>query len=539
MARPRYTNTKTQEHQEASLFDQRPTTPAVGSREFLSESGLIQDWINRWDETKALGIKPLHASDSDGTEQLRAEFLQGAQALGVIGRGLELKPQQLLVGDILNSPMRYFGVLMPRRSTKTTSILATALGRCLTRPGYKVAYTMCTAGVLARKMFREEIANKLDLVFPDFDSRPFKILRGGGSERIEFANGSLLVILPPIGANFRGGSYDLIILDEAGEASVEMTEDVLAGALPTMDTRPGAQLIVAGTAGEFRQGNLLWDYLERGREKVKGQRYGILEFAALDSTSEEDLKSWEIVEQLVLAAHPGVAEGNLTELQTVRERWEKYPPERFSREYLSIFGTGSATSGIVNMAQWYAHAQKGELGDLETMLPKVFAAAFHVHPEQTCSTIVAAWRDEDGHAKGLVLDRPSVPALAKRVKLFAQKYPRVPIAHDTNGPVTVEAETIGRMRPKIKLAPQTFPNIKTASALIIKEIEMGNFDHWDQPTLNEAARIAKKRSVGPTAWALGRVRAEDDIIDLEALAIALRQFDDGPRAAIMPRESAA
>ncbi len=524
MARPRYTNTRTQEHQEASLFERSLTTPAVGRREYLSKTELIQTELKRWNATKAKGIKPLHCSESKGNEQNRTEFLHGAHALGVIGRDLQLKPQQLLVADVLGAPLKYFGVLMARRSSKTTSILAVAIGRCLSRPGYKVAYTMCTAGVLARKMFREEIASKLDLVYPDVDSRPFKILRGGGSERVEFGNGSLLVILPPIGANFRGGSYDLIILDEAGEAGVDMTEDVLAGALPTMDTRPGAQMVVAGTAGTFRQGNLLWDYLELGRQKIKGARYGVCEYAARDSVTEDDLNDWAIVEQLVLTAHPGI--DTLTELQTVKEHWEKYSRERFAKEYLSIFGTAGAVAGIVNLAQWNAHAQREELADLDKMLPKTFAAAFHVHPEQTSATIVAVWRDDAGRAKVLVLDRPSVTGLAKRIKTFAAKYPRAPIAHDTNGPVTVEAETIGRMRPKVRLAPQTFPNIKTSAALIIKEIEMGNVDHWDQPTLTEAARIAKKRSVGPTAWALGRVRPEDDIIDLEAIAIALRVFDE-------------
>jgi len=117
---------------------------------------------------------------------------------------------------------------------------------------------------------------------------------------------------------------------------------------------------------------------------------------------------------------------------------------------------------------------------------------------------------------------------------LSRKY-STPIVHDVQGAVSVEVEHLNRQRPRPRLAPQTFPNVKTAAALIIKEIEAGHVRHYDQDDMNEAARLVVKRPVGPTAWALGRGDAEDDIVCLEAAAMGLRAYDDGgKRKAIMP-----
>lgn len=517
MARPRFTFT-TQQHQPESLFEVPGGTPAIGRPAYLSETVINSDLLTGWNALRDTGIKPLNCSDLAESEEGRAEFLTGAVALGLIGRNKELKPQQLLIADVCNAAHQTIGALIPRRSSKTTSLFALALGRCFEREGYLVGYTACTTGQKARDRFKKDIAPVLERIFPDKDSRPFKIVYSGGLERIVFDNGSIFQVLPPIGEAFRSDSFDMVILDEAGEASPEMTDDLIQGIMPTFDTRPGAQLIVAGTAAKFRDGNLLWNTLVDGRHQLNDT--AILEFAAPDSTTDEELDDWETVKKLVLAAHPGV--GTLTTLEVVHARWMKLKRQQFAEEYLSIFGLAGATTGIVSMEGWNKGRNKGAL----PRPPARFSMAIAVHPDQISACIVAAWRVR-GKPRILVLEhrRGNLDWLTKRARELASKY-RTPIVHDTNGPVTVEAEALGRMRPKPKLLGQSFPNVKTAAALIIKEIEAGRLEHYDQEPLNEAARLAKKRSVGPTAWALGRQRSEDDIITLEAAAMALRVYDE-------------
>ncbi|MEO8261643.1 MAG: hypothetical protein ABI566_03650, partial [Pseudolysinimonas sp.] len=392
----------TQQHQDVGLFEVARETPAVGSEDFLSGTQLIPTLLEGWNARRAGCITPLHASDLVENATDRAEFLSGCHLLGLLSGGKTLKPQQLVVADALAGGEPYFALLMPRRSTKTTDLFAVALGRCLERDGYMVAYAQCTTGLKARDRFRKDIVAPLERMFrgvPE-SARPFHIKRTGGSERVEFDNGSVFQVFPPEGAAFRSDAFDLIILDEAGEASPEMGEDLLAGVLSTMDTRDGAQLVIAGTAAKYRTGNLLWDYLQDGRARTN--RTGILEFAAPESTSEDDLNDWAVVEKLVLAAHPGLkteaVPDNLTDLETAKERWVKQRA-RFVQEYLSIFGTAGATTGLMNFDQWKAGALKGPL----PKPPARFAMAIAVHPNQTSACIVAAWRVR-GKARLLVID---------------------------------------------------------------------------------------------------------------------------------------
>lgn len=481
-----------------------------------------------WDKVRDSGIPPLHGSELDDSEERRAEFIRGSELLRIHGERATvdpfsgepkvLHPQQLRFADTINAGARFSSVLFPRRSSKTTSFFALAVGRCELREGYLASYTMLTTAIKSRERFRRDLSTPLEQLYPDKKSRPFKISYAGGYERVEWDNGSMFAFLAPRGESFRSDAWDLIGLDEGGEADVETTKDVLAGVLATGDTRPGSQVVISGTAAKFRTGNILWDELEAGRAGQDG--HGILEYAAPAGTMREDVDTWDKVVPLLDAHHPGI--NTLTRLPMLKGNYDKMDPEDFAREYLSIFGTGGATGGIFNLRQWGAGLVPGPK---PVEPPAAFGLAVAVHPNQTSACIVAAWRENDKPRLWVIDHRPRVSWLVKRTLEVARKY-RVPVAHDTNGPVTTEAETLGRAAPRIRLAPQSFANIKTAAALIVKEVEMGTVGHWDQPVLNDAVRLARKRQAGNVGWALGRGDDEDDITPIEAGAMALRHYDE-------------
>jgi len=494
-----------------------PESPAMAAEVFYPDA---------WTSVRDSGIPPLHESELDSDPARRQEFLDGATLLGVHGGRKELKPQQLRLADVCNAGHTTVGILLPRRSTKTTTLLALALGRCASREDYLVGYTTCTTGQKARDRFRKDIVPVLERLFPDPASRTFKIRKAGGSERIEFNNGSIFQVLPPQGESFRSDAFDLIILDEAGEASPEMTEDLLAGALPTLDTRPDAQIIVAGTAAKYRKGNLLWDTLEDGRTGQAST--GVLEYAAPDTTDMADLDDWEKVEALALAAHPGI--GVLTTLDIVRQRWEKLSRRQFAEEYLSIFGTDGSVQSFLNVGQWSDHTDSGDLPEMPT--DRVVGLAITVHPDQSCSAITAAWRDDKGRACLLLVDyRSGSGWLAKRAKELSAKL-RGTVVFDEKGPVRVETEILERMRPRPKMAPQTWKNVATAAALLAKEIDAGNIVHWGQEELTSAVQLVTKRGT-PTSnsWAFGRREPGHSIIAAEGASLALRWADENPKRA--------
>lgn len=489
--------------------------PAYGSEDSLPD---------RWDLVRDSGIPPLHQSELSDDISQREEFLLGAGVMGVRSRGKTPQPQQLRLADVLNAGEDQTAVLIARRGAKTTSLFAWAIGRCLSREDYKIAYTQCTTATKARERFRKDVIQPLERMWPDAQGGKWKVHKTNGQERLEFANGSLLQVLGPEAEVFRGDAWDVAILDEAGEAGPEMSEDFLQGLLPTFDTRPGAQIIIAGTAAKYREGNLLWEALAEGRAGEEG----VLEYAAPDDTDETRLDDWSYVEPVLLAAHPGI--GTLTTLPTIKKRWKKFTPRAFAEEYLSIFGTVGAASAFVDLEAWQDEAVKGDLPDMPT--DRAVGLAVAVHPDQSCAAIMAAWRDDAGKACLLVVDyRAGTKWLAKRAKELAAKL-RTPIVYDNAGTVLVEVEVMQRMRPRPRLDPQTWGNVSTAAGLFMKENGERNIVHWDQEELNTAVRLATKRGTATSSrWAFGRREAGDSIICLEAGSLALRWADEHPKRA--------
>lgn len=535
MGRPTMSYT-TQQHQESSLLDhlddaeveaslktsyQPPpkalkgaSLPNVGNNPLLDEA----TWIAFRDS----GLTPLDASEMVTTEQARAEFLMGITLLGF---GDNIQPQMLQVVDVLAAGVLLNGVIEPRRSSKTTTLLAIMLGRCALREDHYAGFTLATTQKKTAERFRLDLLTPLKKRYPDEDARPFHLYKGNGSERIEFPNGSILSALSPDGDAVRSGAYDMLLIDEGGEASPELGVELQSAILPSFDTRPDAQLIIAGTAAKYRDGNILWDTLN---DKSAGR----LRYTVPDTVTDEQLADWEPTEEnpeagvraLIEQMHPGV--GGLTTLERIEFNFRKLPREQFALEYLGLFGTIGDTSGLLDPIKW---AAGGSGADLPTP-PERFEFAFAPHPDQICGSIVAAWRDEDGRAVLLLLEhKHGVNWLPAANLAFSRKYGRE-INYDSGQQVALVAvEQLQRARPRPRLAPRTFVDVKKAAALLVDEIERGNVVHYRQPEMDLAARLVVKRSGGIAgSWVLGRGKDLNvDITPLEAAALALLAYDLG------------
>lgn len=461
--------------------------------------------------------------------QTRLEFLVGATMLGLIEHregGRTAKPQQLLVADVLNAGRPLNAIMEPRRSTKTSTILAVHLGRCAVRPQRNSAFTLATTGLKAREKFREEIIDPIEARWPDPASRPVKVHRAAGSERLEFPNRSVYAVHPPLGQAFRSSAYDDVLVDEAGEAEDDMTADLLAAIPPTFDTT-GGQLTVSGTAGKRRgEGNLLHRVLHDGRLGA-----GVVFYGAPDTTTDEELSAWEPtpehpegrVRELVELHHPGV--GNLTPLDAVHRSYLLMPREVFIREYLGIFGDDGGATSLFEPLKW---ARTGT-DDVLPSPPERFSLAFAPHPDQLCVSIVAAWRDDQGRAVPLQLeDIPgidkAVPALAK----YVRKY-RTPIIYDAGSQVAqLIVVKLQRLVPGVKLQPYVYADVKRAASLVVDEVDRENVVHYrDQVVLTEAVHRSVKRKSGDRGWLLGRnpKAPDDNITPVEAWALAQLHYD--------------
>lgn len=478
------------------------------------------DWVGVRDS----GIAPRTCSALGGTDETRRRFIRGAEALGLNTEKKPIHPQQLLVSDMLAVGLGQNVIMLPRRSSKSTSLIAEGLGRAWELEDYRVGILTMTTGKAGRARFLKDVVPVLERKYPDKSSRPFKIVKSAGQERVEFfQSGGMVCWLSSID-DLIGEAFDMVILDEASKADAEKAEETLSAALPTLDTRPDAQIVVAGTAGEFRTGNLLWNWLEDGH----AGEAGILEYCAPEHTTIEDIESWETTLPLVLEAHPGI--GTLTTIERVQTNWRTMKPGKFLREYLSIFGIEGVSNRMIKPDVWGKRADDGDL----PKIPERFAVALTVHRDQTVASLTIAWRDEKAksHAMVIMHDR-GVAWVQEKVHAFCMKY-KVPLVHDSLGVVLVETEALAQKRPQIRFSPQSTRNITTAAALLVKEIDTGHFVHHNQAAMNDAVAVAVKRRI-LSAWGFGTTDPMDDITPLEGAAMALRAYDqDRPKQKFVP-----
>lgn len=570
MGRPKGTYT-TQQHQSVALFDEPRTQPEPPRPSLLSASratpakALIREFPpepspekksapksgpdlareRSWLALRNKALKPRHSSDLITSEDTRAEFLEGARLLRFYGDrarpGAKVYPQQLLVNDMLAAGHKRNAILLPRRSAKTTSCIIVGLGRAALREDYRVGILTMTSGKAGRKRFLKDVVPPLERLYPDKATRPFKIIKIAGMEGVEWPEtGGSMTWLSSLD-DIRGEAFDLLFLDESGEPNdPEVVVETIGAALPTLDTRPGAQLVALGTAGRYRKGNLLWDALELGRA---GQG-GILEYSMPEGTTDDELAAWEPdewhpegrVRELVLGSHPGVK--TLTTLESIHENYitmtgNGAKTESFAREYGGLFGELGETRGVFDVAKW---TECGRGSDLPEP-PDRFGLAMVAHPDQISAALVAAWRDPEGKAHGLLVDhRNGVEWLAREAAAKARKY-QTPLVYDTGSQVILlTVETLNRARPRPRLQPYAFMDIKKAAALLVDEIARANVVHYRQPELDNAIKTSVKRKAGVNGWALGRPIPEADIIAAEGFALALLAYDETkPKA---PRRAA-
>lgn len=503
---------------------------------------------SNWLEWRSLAIPALHSTSLVTTDQTRAEFVTGARLLRLDqpsrarfdGR-TGPTPIQLAIADMLNAGHFLNGVLEPRRTTKTTSIECVVLGRCTMREDYQVGWTLATLGAKASERFRKDIVVHVERVYPDPKQRPFKVNVGKGTEHIEWPNGSFLNVYAPSGDGFRSGGFDFAWVDEGGEAEPELSEDLTIAVLPTMDTKPGAQFVVSGTAAKYRSGNLLWDTLN-------DPSAGIIRHGVADTIDPEELESWEPeedhprgrVKQLVLGSHPGV--GWTTPIDSVKRNFEKFPREKFNAEYLGIFGSEGSNVGLITPAWWERSTLPGDL----PAPPSRFTMALAIHPDGLWSSIGVAWHhsvapddlvsealrmdgalDETASkvAVGLLWHQSGVQGIANKALQFSRKY-KTPIIYDQLSQAAgVEVETLSRAMPRPVLMPATTSDVRRGATKVLKLLEDDTLRHWRQPQLDNAVNIAIKRPIGAAGgFGFGRPKGEyaADITPIESVSLALQ-----------------
>lgn len=406
-------------------------------------------------------------------------------------------------------------VMMPRRSTKTTSIWNVLIGRCLTVPGYKVV-TTAQDGQRARNRFRE-VARLLEAGGFEDDGLG-KIRWSNGDEALEFANGSRLWVVAPHASNFRGEAADAILFDEAGEYDEVKSDDLMTGALPLMDTRPQGQVIVTGTPGKSRSG-LLWSTLQDGRNGEPTT--GIVDYSVRDSeaTTNDD---GSLNMELLARVHPGI--GTLTTLAKIAAHFKRMDLPSFEREYFCRFPFSNETRAID------ADAWTASLVEKLPPVPDNACLALDVANDGSTGSLVAAWRDEEGCAYlGLLGYDTGSRWLPKAAYDALSKRPKASLVYDPIGENLEPAKTLERERKVAnRVKPASKRDLQAGQTNLINVIHSDEFKHQDQPALNTAAEGLRWRDTPNAGRWFGFAQSGVDISPLRAGAMALWAYDNKP-----------
>lgn len=437
---------------------------------------------------------------------------RGARMFAYESRGRTLKPQQFEVGAALDQLKPMTAITMSRRSAKTESVLLWTFAMMEKHDGLRVAFTMATTREAARAKFLADVLPVMEELAEVNDR--LHLLKGAGYERVDIG-ASFFQVLAPTDKAFRSKEFDIIIIDESGEADESIKDDFLPAALPTLDTSDFGMTILMGTAGDFQEGNLLWDALhDEDAAKVDYSGGGDIDVPRL--------ADWEYAKAMLLKYHPGI--GTLTTLEKIKPKWALLKPEKFAREYLGVWGTGNAAAGIFPADQWNALAL---LGDLPAP-PRRFALA--VAATEQSASIVAAWR-EDGEGRLLLLQhfegRARLPIAARDL---SRKY-RVPVILDSRASQVMQdvKQSLEQLRPAARVVDQTYEDVGAAHERIVLDVDKGTVRHYAQQQVTDAFTAVRRVQMGGK-WKFGRASEDVDITAAQAATLALRYFDAMPRA---------
>lgn len=426
--------------------------------------------------------------------------------------GISLLPQGVQVASLLEAkndeglPLYSKVVIqMGRRATKTSSIQATLLGRCLSIPGYRIISTAQT-GTLSQQ-FLAELGTELEMAWPDEDSRPFRFYKSNGSIRIVFENGSQWRAVKPQAAAFRGSAADCILFDESGEYDNKTTEDLLAGAIPVLATRPSAQLIVTGTPPKVRDG-LLWKYLTLGRSDP--EEIGILDYSMEPTADATDEDLWYSV-------YPGLSSG-LVPIKYLREAMEVQGLLSFSREFLCLDPQASSLRAIPE-EDWLAGQ---ELDMLELPLHN-YSVSFDITQDGSAGSVAVAWYTEDGIPHVQVLEHKAgfnwMPAYISEILRNSKG---IEVAFDSIGNNLSVFQSIQRSPrvPKASLRALTMKEVAGGVSLLTSHVSDRALVHAKDAALDKAAEEVAFRYSGDSRL-FGRRQSSADISPLVAAANAL------------------
>lgn len=328
-------------------------------------------------------------------------------------------PWQRLVADVAGELLpdgrpayREVIVTVPRQSGKTTLQLAEVNDTAVERDGARMAFSMQTGFEAHKKMVNDwrpmmERSRLAPLV------AQYRCSTANTS--IEWHNGSRIEVVATSPSAGHGLTLDKVFLDEVWRYDSDSMEQSL---VPTMTTRPHAQMWVVSTAGDAHS-NWFRRKVEAGRvasTEDSGRGVAYFEWSAHDDADPYAPETW-------LSCMPAL--GYTITLETIEGIAASMSESGFRRAYLNQWVQGDA--GVIPLALW-------EAVESHAAAPNAGSSTFAVDVAHDRSAWAIAV--SDGRSVELVEYRRGLEGLVERCEEIHAKY-GVRLLVDAGGPGSV------------------------------------------------------------------------------------------------------
>ncbi len=169
--------------------------------------------------------------------------------------------QEELVNLIHNN--RFVIAKYPRQTGKSTTVI-----------GYILWYTLFNANmsvaVLANKLSTaRELLSRLQFAYERLPRWLQQGIKAWNKTNIELENGSKIIAAATSGPAIRGGSYNLIFLDEFAHVPKEIAEEFFSSVYPTISSGRTTKVLIVSTPRGMNMYYKLWTEAVEGRNSYK------------------------------------------------------------------------------------------------------------------------------------------------------------------------------------------------------------------------------------------------------------------------------
>jgi hypothetical protein len=345
------------------------------------------------------------------------------------------------------------------------------------------------------------------LRYPELADLVREIRRTNGQEAILLHNGGGVEFVARTRGSGRGFTVDVLVLDEAQE----LDDEAYAALLPTVSSAPmgNPQQILTGTPPKFAE------VFARMRSSVlegSSRRSAWDEWSCEPDADLDDPEEWG-------RANPSLgARPNAIGIETIADERSAMDDESFARERLGVWVAGAAGSSVIPSDSWSLAA------DATSIAEERLTLAVDVSPGRDMAAVgLAGLRDDglwhvelDEHRQGVEWVPAWLEQRAERNRLHAVVLDeKSGLAEKRNGRWFVAGTDVA-----VTLASAEGRDMAIACAKFFDATMGQKMRHTDQPQLNVALSVARKRAVGD-GWAWNRKSASSDITPLVACTLAL------------------